>query len=87
MTPQPAKRSKRTRSSKGYEYSRGQFITFTKDQLKALDVESSKVIDLEAFVPRGDIDPVYFDARSSRERTSKLDPSTFATGIRRRCCS
>jgi DNA end-binding protein Ku len=30
--------------------------------LKALDVESSKVIDLETFVPRGDLDPVYFDS-------------------------
>ena len=29
--------------------------------MKALDVESSKVIDLEKFVPRGDIDPVYLD--------------------------
>ena len=47
---------------KGYEYSGGQFVTFTKDELKALDVESSKIIDLETFVPRSDIDPVYFDA-------------------------
>jgi DNA end-binding protein Ku len=46
---------------KGYEYSRGQFVTFTREELKALDVESSKIIDLEQFVPRGDIDPVYFD--------------------------
>jgi DNA end-binding protein Ku len=46
---------------KGYEYSRGQFVTFTVEELKALDVESSKIIDLEEFVPRGDIDPVYFD--------------------------
>ena len=30
--------------------------------MKALDVESSKVIDLEKFVPRCDIDPVYFDS-------------------------
>ncbi len=30
--------------------------------MKALDVESSKVIDLETFVPRGDLDPVYFDS-------------------------
>jgi hypothetical protein len=29
--------------------------------LKALEVESSKVIDRETFVPRGDLDPVYFD--------------------------
>jgi DNA end-binding protein Ku len=47
---------------KGYEYSRGEFVTFTAEELKALDVESSKVIDLEKFVPRGDLDPVYFES-------------------------
>ena len=36
----------------GYEYERGRYITFTPDELKALDLESSKVIDLEIFVPR-----------------------------------
>jgi DNA end-binding protein Ku len=46
---------------KGYEYERGQFVTFTAEEMKTLDVESSKVIDLEKFVPRGDIDPVDFD--------------------------
>jgi DNA end-binding protein Ku len=45
---------------KGYEYDRGQFITFTPEELKALDVESSKTIDLATFVPRADIDPLYF---------------------------
>ena len=47
---------------KGYEYGRGQFVTLTPEELKALEVESSKVIDLETFVPRGDLDPVYFDS-------------------------
>jgi DNA end-binding protein Ku len=47
---------------KGYEYSRGEFVTFTAEELKALDVESSKVIDLEKFVPRCDLDPVYFES-------------------------
>src|SRR6201984_2476270 len=47
---------------KGYEYARGEFVTFTAEELKALDVESSKAIDLEKFVPRNDIDPVYFDS-------------------------
>src|SRR5438270_1819505 len=46
---------------KGYEYGRGQFVTCTPEELKALDVESSKVIDVEKFVPRGDLDPVYLD--------------------------
>ena len=46
---------------KGYEFQRGHFITFTPEELKALDVESSEIIDLEHFVSRGAIDPVYFD--------------------------
>ena len=45
---------------KGYEYERGQFVTFTAEELKALDVESSKIIDLETFVPRTELDPVHF---------------------------
>src|SRR5436190_451489 len=47
---------------KGYEYSRGQFLTFTAEELKALDLESSKVVDLEKFVAGYDIDPAYFDS-------------------------
>jgi len=46
---------------KGFEYGRGQFVTFSAEELKALDVESSKVIDIETFVPRAEIDPIYFD--------------------------
>jgi DNA end-binding protein Ku len=45
---------------KGYEYERGRFVTFTPDELKALDVESSKIIDLTNFVQRAELDPVYF---------------------------
>src|SRR6516165_1246042 len=34
----------------------------TAEELKALDVESSSIIDLEKFVPGRSIDPVYFDS-------------------------
>jgi DNA end-binding protein Ku len=47
---------------KGYESERGQFVTFTPDELKALDVESTRTIDLSTLVPRGMVDPVYFNA-------------------------
>jgi DNA end-binding protein Ku len=47
---------------RGYEYERGQYVTFTPEELKALDLESSKVIDLETFVPRGEVDPVCFNS-------------------------
>ena len=47
--------------ARGYEYERSQYVTFTPDELKALDLESSKVIDLEMFVPRGEVEPVYLN--------------------------
>src|SRR5438067_632868 len=47
---------------KGYEFERGQFVTFAPDELKALDVESTRTIDLSTFVPRTMVDPVYFNA-------------------------
>src|SRR5215469_200766 len=47
---------------RGYEYERGQYVTFTPDELTALDLESSKIIDLEIFAPRGEVDPVYFNS-------------------------
>ena len=42
----------REKVAKGYEYERGRFVTLTAEELKALDVESSKIIDLETFAPR-----------------------------------
>jgi DNA end-binding protein Ku len=44
---------------KGYEYARGEFVTFTAEELKAPDVESSKVIDLEKFVPPDDTNAIF----------------------------
>jgi DNA end-binding protein Ku len=60
--PQTGEEIERDQVVKGYEYERGQFVTFTPDELKALDIESSKTIDITNFVPQADIDPVYFDA-------------------------
>jgi DNA end-binding protein Ku len=57
--PQTGEEIEREEVVKGYEYERGQFVTFTADELKALDVESAKIIDLETVVPHGEVDPVY----------------------------
>lgn len=46
---------------KGYEYSKDHYVQFTSEELEALDVESIRAIDVVAFVPLGDIDPIYFD--------------------------
>jgi DNA end-binding protein Ku len=58
--PQTGAEIERDEVVKGYEYERGQFVTLTAEELKTLDVESSKIIDLETFVPRAELDPVYF---------------------------
>jgi DNA end-binding protein Ku len=58
--PNTGEEIEREEVAKGYEYERGEFVTFTSAELKALDVESSKIIDLETFVPRAEVDPVYF---------------------------
>src|ERR1051325_5861683 len=59
--PQTGEEIDRDEVRKGYEYERGQFVTFTPEELKALDVESSHTIELTTFVTRAEVDPLYFN--------------------------
>jgi non-homologous end joining protein Ku len=43
--PHTGEEIERDEVRKGYEYERGQFVTFTPAELKALDVESSRKSD------------------------------------------
>jgi DNA end-binding protein Ku len=46
---------------KGYEFSKDQYVTFTPDELKALEEKATQSIDIDAFVPLSAIDPIYFE--------------------------
>ena len=46
---------------KGYEFSKDQYVQFTDEELKALEGEASKMIDIAEFVPLADVDPIYFE--------------------------
>jgi DNA end-binding protein Ku len=46
---------------KGYEISKDQFVTFTPEELKALEERATETIDIAQFVPLASVDPVYFD--------------------------
>lgn len=46
---------------KGYEYARDHYVVFSKEELEALRPPSSRVIEIEQFVPRAQIDPLYFN--------------------------
>jgi DNA end-binding protein Ku len=46
---------------KGYEFAKEQFVTFTEDELKAMQEEANKAIEITEFVPASQVDPIYFD--------------------------
>jgi DNA end-binding protein Ku len=46
---------------KGYEFAKDRYVTFTTEELKALDEIASQTIDIAEFVPEADVDPVYYD--------------------------
>jgi DNA end-binding protein Ku len=46
---------------RGYEVEKGHYIEITKDELAALKIESSRVLELSRFVERDDINMLYLD--------------------------
>lgn len=46
---------------RGYEFAKNQYVRFENEELKALEEETSKAIELEEFVPLEKVDPVYFE--------------------------
>jgi DNA end-binding protein Ku len=46
---------------KGYEYERDRYVVFDSDELAALRPKSSRMIEIQQFVPLEQIDPIYFE--------------------------
>ncbi len=51
----------RTALVKGYEFAKDQYVRFTEEELKKLEGEASKMIDIVEFVPLEQVDPIYFE--------------------------
>lgn len=49
------------RIANGYERSSGSWVIVTSEELSAADPERSHTVDIDAFVPLADIDPLQFD--------------------------
>ncbi|MCC7423485.1 MAG: Ku protein [Planctomycetaceae bacterium] len=47
----------------GYEVSKGKYIEVDPDELDALRTTTEKALRIDAFIPPGTIDPLYFDGR------------------------
>jgi DNA end-binding protein Ku len=46
---------------KGYEFAKDQYARVTDEELKSVEGEASKVIDIAEFVPLPRVDPIYFE--------------------------
>jgi len=46
---------------KGFEFTKDRYVTFTPEELKALEEQSTQSIEVVEFVPIAKVDPVYFD--------------------------
>jgi DNA end-binding protein Ku len=47
---------------KGYEVARNDYVLIEPEELKDVQLESTHTIEIEHFVPRSEIDPVYYDS-------------------------
>jgi DNA end-binding protein Ku len=47
--------------TKGYEFAKGQYVTFTPEEIKALDEKATNSIDIVEFVPLDSVDRMYLD--------------------------
>src|SRR5580765_5159751 len=65
---------------KGYEFAKDQYVQFTEAELKALEGESSQLIDITEFVPLEQVDPIYF------EKTYYLGPDKGGSKAYRLLC-
>lgn len=46
---------------KGFEIAKGEYVLFDKEELDAVKLESTRIIDIEKFVPESSIDRLYWD--------------------------
>jgi DNA end-binding protein Ku len=51
----------RTELVRAYEFAKEQYVRVTDDELKALEGEASRTIDIAEFVPLAMVDPLYFE--------------------------
>ena len=50
----------RTETVKGYEFSKGQYVLFSEEELKAMEEKATQQIEITEFVKAELIDPIYF---------------------------
>ena len=49
---------------KGYQVGKGEYLEIEPEELEAIAIESKRTIDIDEFVPRKEIDELYFNSPS-----------------------
>jgi DNA end-binding protein Ku len=47
---------------KGYQFEKDRYVVVTSDELEQIEIESSKTVDIDGFVNKSEIDPIYLDS-------------------------
>jgi DNA end-binding protein Ku len=61
VNPDSGEVVERSQMVKGYEFAKGQFVTFTDQEVKELQEKASPTIDITEFVPLREVEPIFFD--------------------------
>jgi DNA end-binding protein Ku len=63
---------------RGYEYSKGAYIIVEDEELEAVEIESSRTIEIDSFVPRDQVDERYLDNPYYITPDDKVGQEAFA---------
>jgi DNA end-binding protein Ku len=63
---------------KGYQFEKDRYVVVTNDELEAVEIESSKTIDIDGFVKTSEIDPIYFDSTYYLAPDGPIAEETYA---------
>lgn len=63
---------------KGYQFEKDKYVVVTAEELDEIEIESSKTIDIDGFVDRSDIDPIYNDNTYYLAPDGPIAEETFA---------
>jgi DNA end-binding protein Ku len=59
--PKDGETVERDQMVKGYEFAKDQYVTFTPDELKALEEQATQSIDITEFVPADQVERIFLD--------------------------
>jgi len=63
---------------KGYQVSKGQYVVVEDTDLEALKIESTKMIEIETFVPQPEVDQIYLDSAYYLAPDDRVAEEAFA---------